>query len=303
MRKYKVAVCVVTYFPQIEKLMDTLKSIVKQRNIDFQIVISDDGSTENHFEEVKRYFNEVGFNDYELVALKENQGTVKNLEQAILVSNAEYIKDIGPGDCLSRDTILAEWVEYLEKSKRSWSFSDVCCYSLNEQNDRVFFPCYANPQMIKVYSKCNDIMCRWNYVVLDDIALGAAILCRRDLMQEYIQEISGKVKYAEDNIYRLMMFDGYVPAYFSEGAVLYEQGSGISTSGSKVWAKRLQIDWKMTDSIILSRLATEPIQKKMKDVLENREKGGRIMRKFRRYMEKGRICLMIKQRMNKRLTT
>ena len=301
MKKYKVAICVVTYYPQKEKLMDTLRSIVNQRNVDFQIIVSDDGSKENYFEEVKRYFADIGFVDYKLVALAENQGTVRNMEQAILAANSEYIKDISPGDCLTRDTILAEWIEHLENSGKLWSFCDAYYYSKNESQSYIFHPCYANPQLVEPYLRRKDLLCRWNYVVLDDIALGAAVLCERDLMLRYIKEITGKVKYAEDNIYRLLMFDGYVADYFQKEAVLYEYGSGISTSQNEVWAKRLNDDWEATNSIILSRPAMEPLQKRMKRVLEDRQRDRKCVYLFKRLIEKGRIAITLKRHFNKRL--
>lgn len=48
-REYEVSVVVASYNPQIEKLLFTIKSIVNQKNVDIQIVITDDGSFENIF--------------------------------------------------------------------------------------------------------------------------------------------------------------------------------------------------------------------------------------------------------------
>lgn len=302
MKKYKAAICVLTYFPYMEKLIDTLQSIVKQKKIHFQIVISDDGSQENHFEKIKEYFNKVKFTDYKLIAASENQGTVKNVEHAVLEAEAEYIKLISPGDCLTTETILAEWIDHLEKSKKKWSFSDAYYYSKDEQGRYIFHSCYANPQIVDVYLRHKDEWCRWNYSVLDDIALGAATLCERDLMLRYIQEISGKVKFGEDNIYRLMVFDGFVADYFPKEAILYEYGSGISTSSNKVWEKRLQDDWKVTQSIMISRPSVEKIQRQIKKVLIDRQKDGRILYKLKRLKEKGRIVIALKRRMNMRVT-
>lgn len=302
MKKYKVAVCILTYFPELEKLMDTLLSAVKQKNISFQIIVSDDGSTENYFSEIKNCLDGMGFVDYKLMAFSENQGTVRNMAQAVLAADAEYIRGLGPGDSLATDTILAEWVEHLEKSKKLWSFANARYYSADEQGKRIFSSYHANPQLIDVYSQHNDLICRWNYVVLNDIALGAATLCNCDLMLRYLQEIVGKVKYAEDNIYRLMMFDGYVPEYFPQDTVLYEFGSGVSTSGNEIWKKRLEDDWNATNCMILSRQAEEPLQKKMQEVMMRRGAPGTIQYKLRQWVEKGRIRLILKRRFNVRRT-
>lgn len=70
-----------------------------------------------------------------------------------------------------------------------------------------------------------------------NIVLGAAIIAQKQVMLKYLQRIVGKVKYAEDNIWRLMMFDGIVGCYFPYPAVLYETGTGVSTLGSNVWKR------------------------------------------------------------------
>ena len=303
MKKYKIAVCVLTYYPQLEGLMATLYSIIKQKNLVFQIIISDDGSQENCFEEAKKFLDEAGFKDYKFVASEQNRGTVKNLEQALLASEAEYVKAISPGDCLTNETTLSEWIDHLEKSGKRWSFSNAHYYAKDEEGKSVFYPCYANPQLVSPYLHNKDVQCRWNYVILDDIALGAATLCERDLMLRFVQEITDKVKYAEDNMYRLMMFDGYVADFFPQHAILYEYGSGISTSNSDIWQNRLKEDWEATNTIMISRTAVDLLQSRMKKVLVNRQKDGRVLRFVRRVIEKGRVAITLKRYLNKRLTS
>ena len=45
-----ITVILCTYNPTIEELVITLDSIVNQRDVSFEIVISDDGSKDNHKE-------------------------------------------------------------------------------------------------------------------------------------------------------------------------------------------------------------------------------------------------------------
>lgn len=111
-------------------------------------------------------------------------------------------------------------------------------------------------------------------MILNDIALGAATLCERNILVEYLLRIDGKVIYAEDNIYRIMMFDGVCADYFSEYAIFYEYGEGVSASRESVWCERLLKDWKATDSEMLIKQDTnDSLKRKMGIVLKNKEKG------------------------------
>lgn len=75
---------------------------------------------------------------------------------------------------------------------------------------------------------------------------------RREQWKKYLEMIVGKVIYAEDNSYRIMMYRGEKFVYFPRNFLLYEYGEGVSTSGSAVWIKRLNHDWQVTNEIILS---------------------------------------------------
>lgn len=299
----KVSVCVVTYNPSKEKLLQTLQSIVKQKGIHIQIVISDDGSSNNCFAEAEAYLNAQGFSDYVLLPAEHNQGTVRNVEKGLLACDGEYVKTISPGDCLTGEAVLAKWAEHLEASGKKWSFGNAINYRDRDDGTMECFPCPAHPQLVADYEKHNDAQCRWNYTVLDDIALGAATLCETKLLLEYVQKICGKVIYAEDNAYRLMAFDGFIADYYPENVVLYECGTGISTSGNALWAKRIQADWEATDAIMCNTWNTaDGTQQKILHAIIRRKNCCVIVRKVYRCMECGRIRLSLKLRFNKRMT-
>lgn len=300
----KISVCVISYNPEISKLIDTLKSIVRQQNVNIQIVISDDGSQNNGFSEAKAFLDSIGFTDYRFVENAQNQGTVKNVESALHAANGEYVFTTSPGDELVHSLVLHEWLQHLMNSGYLWSFADVIAYSDKYNGMPIACSQLANPQITDVYIKCQDNKCRWNYVILDDIATGAAILSHRDITTRYIQRIVGHVKFAEDNIYRLMMFDGIVGTYFPKEVVYYEYGSGVSTSKSEIWAKRLHDDWEATTKIMLAEQPFgDKFQKEMATVLIRRTHGGKLVRKIMRRLEKGRIKGKIKMILHKRMTS
>lgn len=299
----KVSVCVVTYNPQKEKLMETLESIVRQKYANLQIILSDDGSEEPFFNEAREFLDKANITDYKLVEAPENQGTVKNVEQALLAADGVFIKTISPGDCLTEDTILSDWIKHLMDSGRQWSFSNAIYYSRKSGGVPTVHRQPANPQLVDCYTRHDDDTCRWNYVVLDDLALGAAIVCERELMIRYIEQIVGIVKYAEDNIFRLMMFHGILPDYFPEEAVLYECDSGISTCGDSVWSKRVWADWTATDELMLAQTAFgDELQKKMQAALRRKKGWSAQKKKWLQYTEKGRIYKRFRYYWHRRLT-
>lgn len=89
-----------------------------------------------------------------------------------------------------------------------------------------------------------------DYLLYGDIALGAAILCKRSVLQRYLGLLVGKVVYAEDNSYRLMAYCGERFYYYPHDAVLYEFGTGISTAGGDVWGQRIRKDWQAANTIM-----------------------------------------------------
>ncbi|MCC8174693.1 MAG: glycosyltransferase, partial [Odoribacter sp.] len=69
---YDVSALILTYNPNLQKLLMTLKSFLLQKGLLLQIVVSDDGSEENYFTEVERMFKKYNFTKYKLVKNEHN---------------------------------------------------------------------------------------------------------------------------------------------------------------------------------------------------------------------------------------
>lgn len=59
--KYKITVVVITYNPDYKKLFQTLYSIVIQKNIIFEIIVSDDGTIDFDKKGIEQWFIENNF--------------------------------------------------------------------------------------------------------------------------------------------------------------------------------------------------------------------------------------------------
>ncbi len=247
--KYDVSFVVVMYNADEQELYTTLDTIFDQQGIAFEVIIADDGSKRNYKSELESYFRDKNFSNYKLVLNPQNRGTVQNLYSGLEVAEGKYIKDISPGDYLYGKKIIRQWMDFNDSRGYDWTFSDAIYYACKGKDCKVVRG-EAYPRDIKVYEKDFD-SCRWNYAALSDITLGAAILCKTETQKRYIEKILGKVIFAEDHVWRLMMFDGIAAGYFPQNTILYEYGSGVSTSNSEVWRERLDRDWKAATEIMM----------------------------------------------------
>lgn len=272
---HEISVIVATYNPDLEKTIDTLESITCQKNIDFEIVLADDGSEENYFSELQNYFKEKNFVNYKFVALEENQGTVNNLANGIAACDSDVVKCISPGDMLADEYVLYRWFNYMKMHGCKWSFGD-CVYYHTDNDTVIEDKELRHPFVLQPYIKGQKFICRRNYTVFADNANGASTICNKELAVQYVNLIKGKIKFAEDNMYRLMMYDNIVPCYFAETVVLYENGTGVSTSGSDKWRTILSDEWNLASKMIIKSKVTDFGQIRLKMGLIIIEKTGFI---------------------------
>ncbi len=247
--KYEITVLVATYNSDYTKIIKTLNSIIMQSGIQLQIIISDDGSENFDYQLIKGWLQNQGFRDYKILLNEQNTGTVNNIYRGLNACDGYLVKLISPGDCLSSEKCLRKWYDFFLNNQADWSFSRVVYYHIHlgkmELVKNLMHPVFLWP-----YRQQNDSLCRWFYLIGEDNCIGAATLCKTDLLKQYLKQILNKVKYAEDNVYRLMMLDKKRCVYYEEDAILYETGSGISTSKSEIWKKRISEDWNATSQII-----------------------------------------------------
>lgn len=263
--EYEVSVLILTYHPEWEKLKKTIKSIVFQKGIRQEIIVADDGSEKNYREELEALFASLDFADYQLVMNPVNHGTIANFFSGLEKARGEYVKSISPGDYLTGDGILREWLDFTKRSGNDWSFSEAVPYTI-QNGDEIPAKVASLPVNLNPYRKGKIHQARWNYVVYDDAPYGAAILCKKAVILPYLHELMGVGnKYVEDSIYRLMMFDGICGCYYPKGTVFYEFGTGISTAKEDKWTKILLDEFKNVYQIIDKRKNTDAVQKKIQN--------------------------------------
>ena len=261
-RPYDISIVVCDYNPKIKQLFYTLDSLINQKGVNYEIIIVDDGSKDNLHDIIEDYFHQNRFYNWTIVCNKENRGTVRNVYSGLKICKGRYCKLISPGDSLNGEYILKDWMNFCKKQNCRWSFSEAVYYQ-GDPDQKNYISVSAHPQDLTPYIKHNSRLCRWNYTALDDIALGASIFSETSLLKEYIDKIIDKVIYAEDNVWRMMMFDGIIGMYFPENAVFYEFGTGVSTKKSDVWSQRIQKDWNTANLLMTENKELDQFQEEV----------------------------------------
>lgn len=299
---YEVSVIVAAYNPIYEKMILTIDSIICQKGVNIELIVTDDGSEKNYFDEIKEHLRNKKFINFKLIEHNENQGTVLNVYDGVMKSGCKFVKIISPGDMLASDDVLHEWVQQMLYKEYGWSFSDAFYYC-KENGKYIAVERNTHPQIVEPYLREDDAACRWNYVVNDDIAMGAALLCSLHLFKEYLERIIYKVKYAEDNVWRLMMYDGIIPYYHPLETVLYECNTGISTTGDDRWSKLLSADWAAANKIMFENHNEEDnLQKEMRKYVFREYSNNKIVRKMEKIIIPGRLMISIKRMIHPRIS-
>lgn len=242
--KFDFSVIVLTYHPDREKLLATLMSVVMQRDICLEVIIADDGSPDFFESSIHSFMAEHSFADYRVLAHKQNQGTVRNLLDAVIMAEGNYIKPISPGDYLYDKDTLRELYDFMVRNGAKAAFGDMVYYSydgvLHVTNrktpgvDRIYLEDnrnYSHRQALK------------HQMVYTDYISGAAVACENACFRSSLEAIVGTVTYAEDTVMQLLAVQGEriyrIPRY----VVWYEYGTGISTNAQSGFTDRVKKDF------------------------------------------------------------
>ncbi len=241
-KEISVSVVVCTYNPDQTKLFKTLYSVFTQKNIDFEVVLTDDGSNELDKETIRDYFVKNGFENYKLVFNDKNRGTVLNYYAGLKQAKGRYVKVISPGDYLYDENTLRQFYDFCEEGNIEICFGKAATY-YEEDGEVKLYPFMA-PASVECYKKKDLNEIKYNYFMYKDFIIGANFFCKTELNLKYLEQILNKVIYDEGMAYVLMVRDGIRITYCDEYIVWYEFGYGISSNFSSDRQKILDKDVK-----------------------------------------------------------
>lgn len=296
MHNRAVSVVVLSYRPNLPKMWITLASILLQKNTEFEIVIADDGSPCNHFDEIRAFFQNVGFENYTLVENAENKGTVMNYLSGLEHCRYTCVKPISPGDLLYGEHALAEWAESLTENEAAFSIARAVYYH-RETGEYVAVKHTCQPLELELYcqfDKNQERIIR-NYLINRDWALGSAVMVDRDKAIAYLKKMAAKVIYTEDTMFSLMLANGEKGACYLQDAVLYEYGTGISTAGNSAWQQKVDRDREATNEMVLrNNTMPQELRQDVERIFDAAQVGG-VRKKLCNLLTKGRLGFKIRE--------
>ncbi len=253
----EISIIVPTYNSSWKKTKLTLLSCLKQKNIKIEIIITDDHSSDNHFDIIKAFFRKNNFYNYTLISAEANRGTCMNFYEGLRKAHYQYIKGIAPGDLLHASDTLEKWVAFMQQNNIRASFCRNVFYK-PENDTLVPFVHTEIPNYIECYrnDSYNYRRCRYIYVVNRDYIVGVNCIFERELCLHYLKTlIDYGVKYCEDHIIWPMYWEGLEIRFYNEIGMWYEYDvDGITSSSRRIeWRERLLQDEDNTENILIDK--------------------------------------------------
>lgn len=250
-----VTVIMITYNPELNKALETINSIILQKNINIKIIIADDCSRKDFTKEYMQFFFENKFDNYIILKSEANQGTVRNIARCSKYCVGDYVKIISPGDYLYGHEILKKWADYMEEKKIDISIGDAYYYERTPGGYNLICE-HAFPQKPNIINEGDERKKKYYQLIYNDYWLGAATLIEIEAFKKYIKLVSKFAVYGEDNMYRLAACDGVSRGYYPVQVMMYETNTGISSLGDKgdKWHKTLMEEWIKTNEFIIDRI-------------------------------------------------
>lgn len=242
MKKYDISVVCLTFNSDYNKLLVTLNSILKQKNVSFEIIVADDGSEKDYSEQIKAFFKKNNFSDFIVVRNKSNVGTVKNFLNGVKYSSGEFIKDISPGDYLYQEDTLDTVVHFMRCNNAKCAFGGAVYYS-----DKEGFCVHDidNPSIDYIYDSDSnyDYEKTIRYQILySDFILGAKFVFSREMLLNGLEAIKDFVVLAEDIVVQFFVVQKCRIYRIPSFIIWYEYGTGISTSGNSCFGSKIYRD-------------------------------------------------------------
>ena len=239
--KFSIIIC--TYNTNFELIKYTIDSILCQNMNEYEIIVCDDGSTNNNNELIIEYFRSKSFENFKMIMNEENKGTVKNIESGLKYSKGEYIKPIGAGDAFKDNNSLEKIYNFMKHNQSKCTFCDLECF-VNYNNERKSInKCIPIFKRNYLYNKKDSILnMKKNIIVINDHISGASMFYERKTLLKYLTIIDKYVLYMEDLVQYLFLLDGINIDYYPNACIKYEIGTGLSTNASMGNNKRMSND-------------------------------------------------------------
>ncbi|MCR5625339.1 MAG: glycosyltransferase family 2 protein [Lachnospiraceae bacterium] len=252
------SVIVMNYNSSYDQIRKTIDSVLFQERVNFEIIVCDDCSKDNHFGEIDAYLKDKGV-DYKLLGTEVNLGTVKNLLRGLREAKGYYTKHIGAGDMLYAPNTLRSVKNFMERTECDYCFGAMQGYRKTMDGYESISQYF--PRDIVAYRNRDERRIYRNLMVSEDWVSGVSLFSKTEFIYKYMTMLNGRVIYCEDWFTGLAAVDHNLPLYINRYVTLYEIGEGISTGVNPEFKKKINEDnrnfWKLFDEYCRDRQAKE----------------------------------------------
>ena len=235
---FSVIVC--TYNPKIRDLKFTLDSIICQKGLNFEIIVSDDGSVDNREDFIVDYFEHNNFKNYSLRMDTENKGTVQSIIRAQMLAKGKYIKTIGQGDSLTDELVLRDVYNYMESNSAECVFTKMSLFKW--QDEQIKYISKSIPRRLSPWIEGNKKSICENVIVFNDQISGASIFLKKEYSEKMMDVMRISTKYMEDLFQYISLINNDRIFFFDRMCIMYECGEGISTSSNSSSKNKMKND-------------------------------------------------------------
>ena len=248
-----VSVVICTYNPDIESIKRTIIAAIKQQDVIFEIIITDDGSKNFPKETIEQIFRSLCFTRYKIVLNKTNVGTVRNILEGLKYSVGEYVFLTSPGDFLADQFVLRDFYYFAKKRHAISVFGNAVFYNYQDEKIQTYSvinkPHITNIFKYRILRKISAL------AIIEGVKiLGASYFREKKCAVKYFNEILRTTKYVEDSTSSLCaILDGEYHLYYDRNIIWYEYGSGISTNGNSKWENIVKNEYDITRSYLFEK--------------------------------------------------
>ena len=242
-----VAVIVVSY-NSMETIIDTLESVYRQTYSNIELIVADDGSTDDTCIITGEWIKEKGDRFTRVVFIKDhsNYGIAANLNLAVKECRSEWLKDIAADDILM-DCCIELCVEACCK------FEDCAVFQSNElyiddKNDLIGSSYAESYRMMKT-AEMKSVKDQYRAFLFYDIKLSPTLFYRKNAYDK-IGGCDESIRNIEDYPLKLRFLrNGYRMGYINRVTVKYRIHQSVSHDSTKCFKPD---HWRLRKQLIRS---------------------------------------------------
>lgn len=271
-----ISVLVLTYHPQKDALFSTLRSIVLQKDCDYEVIVCDDGSGEFYQPEIREFLDAHG-TSYQILAHEENQGTVKNILDGVKAARGTYIKPISPGDYLYDAFTLRDIGIFMAQHEAKAAFGRMVFYACDPDltvknlTHPVLPEIYGAEKTAYPYRKALK-----QQSVYGDLICGASAIYEKTAFAQALETVAPGVRLAEDTVFQLFAAENTRIWHLDRLVVWYEHGTGVSTQKPAQRFTRIDEDLYRFCFLMAERFPNDPYIKRACHLWQLRKDGSRL---------------------------